>query len=146
MAPARSRVLATLAVALLSATLSACSADPENASDTTSADQQAALRDAVTAYSDAWFSGDDEEAFSLLSQRCIAQVARGQFAVAVRATGRMYGTPRDFTYEATIQGEDARVSRTYDNAVFDSADEPWVFESGHWHLDTCPGTEHDFSP
>ena len=95
------------------------------------------LRQAVTAYSDA-FLGGDPGAYDLLSARCQERIPRDEFEAVVSTAGEQYGSPLEFvTYSEDIADDNARVTYTYSVAQINQADEPWVREGGEWRQDDC---------
>lgn len=101
-------------------------------------DESAALRTAVTAYSDAFLTGDADAAFAMLSKRCQDRVGAETFAGIVAQAEQTYGSPLELeSFEAQISGDLARASYTYAVSAIDQDQEPWVREAGEWREDDC---------
>lgn len=102
-----------------------------------SADQRAALRRAVQAYSDAYLTGKPS-AYGMLSARCRVRMGRSHFAGMLAAAKNLYGNALPMkSFSAKISGDMARVTYTYAVSAIDQTAEPWVREGGSWHEDDC---------
>lgn len=103
------------------------------------ADASADLRAAAQAYSNAYLTGDDKAAYSLLSKRCQERTTAADFAEIVAGAADLYGKAIPFTtFKADVSGDMARVTYTYkDVPAIDQEAEPWVREGGKWHEDDC---------
>ncbi len=99
---------------------------------------EAALRKSVQAYSDAFLTGDGSGAHALLTPRCQEALPKEGFSKVVEQAGEMYGSALEFTsYEAEIDGKQARATYTYENSDLDQKNEPWFLEGDRWLLDDC---------
>lgn len=97
-----------------------------------------ALRDAVTAYSDAFLDGEVTTAYKILSSQCRSQNSLAYFTGIVTAFSDTYGKALPIkTFEASISGDTATVSYTYDVPALDQIKEPWVLEGQQWKNDDC---------
>lgn len=95
------------------------------------------LEAAVTAYSDAFLSGD-MAAYDLLSQRCRDRTDKAAFRAILDQAKELYGSPLTIqTYEAEVSGDLARVTYTYEASALNQDSEPWVREGGEWRNDDC---------
>ena len=107
-------------------------------SATPTEDSTAALKQAVTKYSDTFLTGNSDEAFALLSERCQKRMGKVEFAGIVAQAKQQYGSVLPLrTFDAEISGNLARVTYTYDVAEINQDSEPWVREGGDWHEDDC---------
>lgn len=128
-------------IAALLLALTACgggSDGSDGSAKTGSDDESAAIREAAQAYSDAYLTGDADAAYGLLSQRCQDRMPADQFGAVVQAAKAQYGSALDFkSFDADVNGDQARVTYTYDTAAINQDQEPWVKESGEWREDDC---------
>lgn len=108
------------------------------AESTAPADPTIEVRAAVKDYSDAFLTGDLEVAYSLLTERCQDRLPRADFGAAVEAASAAYGSALDIeTFEAEVNGDQARVTYTYAVSAIDQLQEPWAREDGAWRNDDC---------
>ena len=108
---------------------------PTNTANTS---DEAALRTAVQAYSDAFLTGNGKQAYLLLSTRCQERNSLAEFTAMTAQAKALYGDPLPMkSYEAQISGDMARVTYTYAISGINQTREPWVRESGNWHEDDC---------
>ena len=92
----------------------------------------------MTAYSDAFLTGDATAAYELLSARCQARTSHTEFAGIVEAAKAQYGHALPLrSFKAQVSSDLARVTYTYDVAEINQDAEPWVREDGAWHEDDC---------
>jgi len=106
--------------------------------NTATTSDEAALRTAVQAYSDAFLTGNGKEAYALLSTRCKERNTLAEFTAMTDQAKALYGDPLPMkSYEAQISGDMARVTYTYAISGINQTREPWVRESGNWHEDDC---------
>lgn len=99
---------------------------------------EAALRTAVQAYSDAFLTGNGKQAYALLSTRCQERNTLAEFTAMTDQAKALYGDPLPMkSYDAQISGEMARVTYAYAISGINQTREPWVRESGNWHEDDC---------
>ncbi|WP_028637721.1 hypothetical protein [Nocardioides sp. URHA0032] len=128
-------------IAALLLALTACGGGSDGSDGSAKAgadDESAAIREAAQAYSDAYLTGDADAAYGLLSQRCQDRTPADQFASVVQTAKAQYGSALDFkSFDADVNGEQARVTYTYDTAAINQDQEPWVKESGEWREDDC---------
>lgn len=95
------------------------------------------LQKAVTAYSDAFLTGD-AKAYDLLSNRCRARMDKNYFIGMLLAAKTTYGRALPIrSFKAKISDDMARVTYTYDLASINQTGEPWVREGIDWHNDDC---------
>jgi hypothetical protein len=97
------------------------------------------LKAAVHSFSDAYLSGDDEEAYAMLSDRCQSQVDRDEFRAVVAAAKEMFGPTPIETLDVDVDGDDGSATYTYPDDALNQTAEPWVFEDHVWHVDDCKG-------
>jgi hypothetical protein len=138
------RTLFAACAALL--VLSACSSESEEpapAPTTESSSEAPAsgggedeLRAAVTAYSEAFLSGDGATAYGYFSSRCQDRVPLSDFAAAVEQAGETYGPMAIESLDVTLNGTQAQATYTYSDSDLDQTNEPWVDEDG-WRVDDC---------
>ena len=101
-------------------------------------DDQAELKAAVQAYSDAFLTGKPLASYALLSQRCRARMSLSHWTGLITAAKAQYGTALPIkSFHADISGDLARATYTYDVAAINQDAEPWVKEAGHWKEDDC---------
>lgn len=101
-------------------------------------DEQAVLKKAVQKYSDAFLAGRGTEAYDLLSARCQKRMGKSEFLDIVTQAKATYGSALAIkTFDATISGDLARVTYTYDVPAINQDAEPWVREGGQWREDDC---------
>jgi PBP1b-binding outer membrane lipoprotein LpoB len=149
----RTRATITLAAALLFA-LTACSSDSDDKPSTaesrpaTSEQQEpstvptpadtAGLESAVREYTDAYFKGDVNTAYGMLSGRCTEKINKPAMqALTDRAVGD-YGHQDVKRFEVDqVSGDMARVSYGVGLPKFDQKQQPWVREGGDWKYDAC---------
>lgn len=97
-----------------------------------------ALKEAVTAYSDAFLSGKAEQAYALLSKRCVTRTPLEEFSYGVSQAKILFGNRLPIrTFVATVSGDMARATYTYDTSGINQTDQPWIRERGEWHYDAC---------
>ncbi|MBZ3909412.1 nuclear transport factor 2 family protein [Streptomyces acidiscabies] len=111
---------------------------PAEASTTpTSATGTAALEQAVTAYTAAYFKGD-ASAYDTLSKRCQGQIGKDAYAGVVQQAKADYGaqTVKSVTVDK-IAGDLARVSYEVSLPKFSQAGQAWVREGAAWKYDAC---------
>lgn len=104
--------------------------------DVDRAAEAAGLYETVTVYSAAFADGDGDTAVELLSEQCSR--ATGLIRTAADVIGDDYDdlAPIDFT--ADVEGNEAHVSYTYENAPeLAQDDERWVLEDGRWRYADC---------
>ncbi|MFE5336096.1 hypothetical protein ACFQ8E_09310 [Isoptericola sp. NPDC056573] len=109
-------------------------------------DQEAALKDAVSAYTDAYFAADYETAVEdMWSERCLSDnSARNQALGEISAQKVNYpeGTERPQAENITIDrfdGDLAVVTYDYRSSTDEGtvSSQPWVLEDGEWKFDGC---------
>jgi hypothetical protein len=92
----------------------------------------------VQEYSDAFLTGEVNRSWSLLSKRCRDRMGRDQWSRIVTAAAAQYGKGLPVrSFDATVSGDLARVSYTFDVAEINQDSEPWVREGGKWLEDDC---------
>ncbi|MFE9957149.1 hypothetical protein [Micromonospora sp. NPDC005299] len=102
------------------------------------ASEEAELRQAVVAYSDAFLDAKPTVGYELFSARCKERVTLSEFTGMLTAAKQMYGKAMSIkTFEAQISGDLARVTYTYDVPALNQNKEPWVREDGTWEQDDC---------
>ncbi|MFF9205131.1 hypothetical protein ACF1AE_25585 [Streptomyces sp. NPDC014986] len=147
----RTRATTTLA-ALLLAALTACSSgdDAPAASDsgtpvaesTTAVPKEHEADDltaAVQVYTAAYFEGDADTAYGMLSERCRGKINELMYGATVEQTAKEYGPDHPATdVQADVSGELARVSYKVEGLPkFDQQAQPWTLEDGAWKYDAC---------
>lgn len=135
---------ATVQATQPSASATATSSTPSPMSSTTpasTADAEAGdveLKQAVQAYSDAYLTGDADAAYALLSARCQKRMTKPEFTALVGRAKAQFGDALPFkSYDAELNGNQARVTYTYTVASINQEQEPWVLEDGAWREDDC---------
>lgn len=140
--------------AVLTAALTACSSSNDGtdakpsastpattAAPTTSTPPtgNAALEQAVKAYTAAYFKGDTDTAYGLLSKRCQGRIDRDVYAATVKQAHTDYGPDHPATgVQADVSGGLARVSyKVQGLPKFDQTGQPWTREGGAWKYDAC---------
>jgi len=100
--------------------------------------QEEALRAAVQGYSDAFLTGKIAAYDGYFSKGCKAKVVRNYFLGILTAADDTYGSPMPVkTFAATIDGNAADVSFTFDLAAINQSHETWVVEGGKWRTTDC---------
>ncbi|MET8093105.1 hypothetical protein [Micromonospora sp. NPDC005220] len=100
--------------------------------------EEAVLRQAVVAYSDAFLDAEPTVGYELFSARCKERVTLSEFTGMLTAAKQMYGKAMPIkSFEARISGDLARVTYTYDVPALNQNKEPWVREDGKWKQDDC---------
>lgn len=66
-------------------------------------------------------------------------MTEGEFSAIVEQAGALYGDALEFTsYDAEIDGNQARVTYTYEISGINQTQEPWSRnELGQWREDDC---------
>ncbi|GCB51734.1 hypothetical protein [Streptomyces sp. NL15-2K] len=141
------RATITLTAALL-LTLTACTSDsdgkdPGPTITTPSAEQPAkadttGLESAVRSYTDAYFRGDVNTVYGIVSDRCTEKITKPAMqALTDRAVGD-YGHQDVKRFKVDqVSGDMARVSYGVGLPKFDQRQQPWVREGGDWKYDAC---------
>jgi hypothetical protein len=149
----RTRATTTLA-ALLIAALTACgsgsddSAAPASDSSPADAEQTTAvpaeheaddLKAAVHVYTAAYFEGDADTAYGMLSKRCRGKVGPEMFEATLKQAAADYGPDHPATdVRAEVSGKLARVSYKVKGVPkFDQERQPWALEGDAWKYDAC---------
>lgn len=135
------RTLARILIAATAVVVAGCSGSQEAAvpvtvTVTATPASPPGLRAAVYAYSHAYLSGD-RAAYPMLSKRCQARIAPGDFTMTLNLAATSIGPQSITSYRERVSGGFARVSYTFARADLDQLDEPWVFEAGRWREDDC---------
>jgi hypothetical protein len=121
-----------------SSTPTASTTAPQTATPSAGATEEAALREAVQTYSDAFLTGEADASYALLSKRCQARINKDEWSAELAQAKAQFGSKQPFTsYKATVSGDLARVSYTFSVASINQDSEPWVRENGIWHEDDC---------
>lgn len=138
---------ATTAVALAACGSSGSSSDkpaattaagPAPAAATATAQDGAALEQAVRAYSDAYFKPDPHAAYALLSARCQGQTPEATYSAVITTTAAAYGHQTITTLHVDqLSGDMGRVTYTYTVPKLNQVQQPWTREGGAWHYDAC---------
>lgn len=104
--------------------------------DVDRAAEAAGLYETVTVYSAAFADGDGDTAVELLAERCAD--ATGLIRTAVQVTAEQYDELAPIEFGAEVEGNEARVSYTFDNAPGLAREgERWVLEDGRWRFADC---------
>lgn len=145
---------ATLATALLLATLTACSSGGDSsdsapassntaktAASSPTADEAADLKKAISDYTAALFSGD-ASGYKLVSARCQKQMPEAEWVGVAEEAHQQYGSQKATDIRIDQQSGDlARVSYGAGNIPqFDREGQSWTREGGTWRWDACPST------
>lgn len=131
----KEKIVKKVLLALPFALLAACGGQPPAGNTAT---DSADLKSAVTAYSDAYLSGDATAAYDLLSARCQGRMSVEQFGGLVSAAKAAYGDALPIkAFDAKVSDDLARVTYTYGVPALDQDSEPWVQENGDWREDDC---------
>ena len=100
--------------------------------------EEAELRQAVVAYSDAILDAKPTVGYELFSARCEERVTLSEFTGMLMAAEQKYGKAMPIrTFEAQISGDLARVTYIYDVPALNQTKEPWAREDGTWKQDDC---------
>ena len=104
--------------------------------DVDRAAEAAGLYETITVYSAAFADGDGDTAVGLLSEQCSR--ATGLIRTAVDVIGADYDELAPTGFTADVEGNEAHVSYTYENAPELARDgERWVLEDGRWRYADC---------
>ncbi|MFI9339982.1 hypothetical protein ACIG0D_01700 [Streptomyces sp. NPDC052773] len=147
----RTTTVAALAAALL--TLTACSSSGEDAAPATDsgtpspeptvsvpAEHEADdLEAAVAVYTSAYFAGDADTAYGMLSERCQGKIGPEAYSAVVEQAKADYGPDHPATdVQAEVSGKLARVSyKVKGLPKFDQQAQPWTLEGDAWKYDAC---------
>lgn len=111
---------------------------PASSPSRTVRSEEAKLRQAVVAYSDAFLDAKPTAGYELFSARCKERAALSEVTGMLTAAKQMYGKAVPIkSFEAQISGDLARVTYTYDVPALNQNKEPWVREDGKWKQDDC---------
>lgn len=149
----RTRATTTLA-ALLLTTLTACSSSEDSGDDVPAADSSAsspaveesskpaddgALQQAVEDYTAAYFDGDSDTAYEMLSERCQGKITPEVYGATLEQAAADYGDGHPATdVKPEVSGDLARVSYWVEGLPkFDQESQPWAREGGDWKYDAC---------
>jgi hypothetical protein len=114
------------------------SSSTKPATPTASTAGEAELKAAVQAYSDAYLTGDASGGYALLSARCQKRVSKAEFIALVGQAKQQFGEALPFkSFDAEINGPQARITYTYSVASINQDQEPWALEDGSWREDDC---------
>lgn len=104
-----------------------------------SAGDAAALQTAVEDYTNAYFKGDADTAYQMLSKRCAGQISPGAYEAVVTQAATDFGPDHPATdVQADVSGDLARVSYKVKGLPrFDQQSQPWAREGGAWRYDAC---------
>ncbi|OQR63576.1 hypothetical protein B6E66_13095 [Streptomyces maremycinicus] len=147
------RTRATIATAaLLLAALTACSSsgDAPAASDSGKPAAEPTvsvpaehegddLQAAVAVYTAAYFAGDSDTAYAMLSARCAKEITKDAYAGVVRQAKTDYGPDHLATdVRAEVSGDLGRATYKVEGLPkFDRTKQPWALEEGAWKYDAC---------
>lgn len=96
------------------------------------------IEPAVRSYSDAYLSGNADEAHALLTSRCQERTNLAEFRALTALAKEQYGSAQMTEFEVAEQsGGLARVTYRYDQSSIDQEEEPWALEDGEWRNDDC---------
>lgn len=111
---------------------------PTTPPPTSPSSEQAALEQAVRAYSEAYFKPDATAAYAMLSARCQQQIDATMYGSVIEQAAKDYGTQAIKTLTVDqLAGDLARVTYTYDVPKLNQAGQPWAREGGQWRYDAC---------
>ncbi|MFE1361325.1 hypothetical protein [Streptomyces harbinensis] len=143
----RTRIMTiTAAAAVASLLLAGCSSDSDDSkAETPPAEEQqqgdgeeAALEEAVRAYTEALFAPDADAAYELLSARCKDEITAVEFVDMADFAHQSYGARTIETVSVDqMSGDLARVSYTVGVPDLDREAQPWSREDGTWRWDAC---------
>ncbi|MGY1500819.1 hypothetical protein ACW4TU_30280 [Streptomyces sp. QTS52] len=97
-----------------------------------------ALEQAVREYTAAYFQGDAETAYAVLSKHCQGTITAAAYGAVVEQAKADYGqqTVKTVTVDK-LSGDLARVSYTVSLPKFDQQGQAWTREGGAWKYDAC---------
>jgi major membrane immunogen (membrane-anchored lipoprotein) len=99
---------------------------------------QPELEPAVRAYSDAYLSGNADEAHARMTSRCQERTDLDELRGIAAAAKEQYGEAEMTSFEVVEQsGNLARVTYEYDQSAINQTQEPWALEDGEWRNDDC---------
>jgi len=131
--------LALSTTALLTSVLLAGCSDNDDSTTTAAAGQDRAdLENAVRTYLGAFYTGDGDTVWSLVSDRCQQRHTRAQAEREMQYAQTTYGhlTVRSVSVDQ-LSGDLARISFDVGVPALARTGSPWVREDGHWHYDAC---------
>jgi hypothetical protein len=96
-----------------------------------------ALEPAVRWYTQAFFSGQGNEATKLLSKRCNTPAVRQAIISSAANSSALYGHVHITSITPGIDGDHATVTYRFNQPGIDDENQPWVKEDGAWHYDKC---------
>ncbi|MFH9552942.1 hypothetical protein [Streptomyces sp. NPDC017435] len=147
----RTRAITTTA-ALLLVTLTACSSSDDapaaNDSGTPAAEPTVSvpaehvgddLMAAVAVYTSAYFAGDADTAYAMLSARCAKEITKDAYAGVVARAKTDYGPDHQATdVQADVSGNLGRATyKVQGLPKFDRTKQPWALEGDAWKYDAC---------
>ncbi|MGQ4333147.1 hypothetical protein [Streptomyces hayashii] len=97
------------------------------------------LQAAVAVYTAAYFAGDADTAYSMLSTRCAKKVAKGAYADVVKRASADYGEDHAVSdVQAQVSGTTGRATyKVTGLPKFDRKSQPWALEGDAWKYDAC---------
>jgi len=145
---------ATIATAaVLLAALTACSSSDDDAPAASDSGRPAAeptvsvpaghegddLEAAVAVYTAAYFAGDADTAYGMLSARCAKEITKDAYAGVVEQASADHGEDHPLSdVRAEVSGTTGRVDyKVTGLPKFDQQAQPWVLEDGAWKYDDC---------
>jgi Flp pilus assembly protein TadD len=148
----RTRAITTLTAAALLLALTACSSNddtpaasdsgspaPEQTTEVPAAHEADDLKAAVAVYTAAYFDGNADTAYGMLSARCSKKISPTAYASVVEQAKKDYGPDHPATdVQADVSGKLARVSyKVKGLPKFDQQAQPWALEGDSWKFDAC---------
>jgi hypothetical protein len=149
----RTRATITALAAATLLTLAACSSSSDDAAPATdsgtpspeptvsvpTAHENDDLEAAVGVYTGAYFSGDADTAYGMLSKRCQGKVTPEAYKAVVVQAAADYGPDHPATdITAEVSGKLARVTYKVKGVPkFDQEAQPWTLEGDAWKYDAC---------
>ncbi|GGS11767.1 hypothetical protein GCM10010269_58750 [Streptomyces humidus] len=97
------------------------------------------LKAAVAVYTAAYFAGDADTAYSMLSTRCAKKVAKGSYADVVKQASAEHGEDHAVSdVQAEVSGMTGRATyKVTGLPEFDRKAQPWALEGDAWKYDAC---------
>ncbi|MEV5433805.1 hypothetical protein [Streptomyces sp. NPDC052701] len=114
-------------------------ADAEQTTEVPAEHENDDLEAAVAVYTAAYFQGDADTAYGMLSKRCRERIGPEAYRAVVEQAAKDYGPDHPATdVKAEVSGKLARVSYKVEGLPkFDQAQQPWALEGDAWKYDAC---------
>lgn len=97
------------------------------------------LKAAVAVYTAAYFAGDADTAYGMLSARCAKKIAEDAYAGVVKQASADYGEDHGVSdVQAEVSGTTGHASyKVTGLPKFDQQAQPWVLQGDAWKYDAC---------